>query len=72
MTHSISFLRDTKSIGDTSEFIVMVALARMGYRIVIPYGENHRYDIVIEREGAFARVQVKTGRLRHGAIIFNC
>ena len=49
----------------------MSALARLGYRILVPYGENCRYDLVIEKEGTFLRVQVKTGRLRLGSVWFN-
>jgi hypothetical protein len=64
--------RDTKRIGDVSELMVMAALARAGYRLAIPYGENCRFDVIIEDEvGTLARVQIKTGRLRNGAIEFN-
>lgn len=63
--------RDTKRAGDISEVTVMAALIRMGYRVAIPYGENQRYDLIIEDGGRFARVQVKTGRLRLGSIWFN-
>src|SRR5271168_600225 len=64
--------RDTKRIGDVSELMVMAALVRVGYRLAIPYGESSRYDVIIEDEdGRLARVQIKTGRLRNGAIEFN-
>ncbi len=50
----------------------MAALVRAGYRILIPYGDSARYDVVVEdSDGAFHRVQIKTGRLRNGAIEFN-
>jgi len=39
---------------------------------LIPFGENHRYDLVIDNGSGFYRVQVKTGRLRKGTIWFNC
>lgn len=68
---AVSFLRDTKSTGVISELSVMVALAKSGYRLLLPYGENCRYDVAIERKGEFKRVQIKTGRLRDGVIIFN-
>ena len=71
MNGRISFLRDTKRIGDVSEVTVLAALVREGYRVLQPYGENSRYDLVIERDGVFSRVQVKTGRLRNGAVLFN-
>ena len=33
--------RDTKRIGDFAELAVMTALVEAGYRINIPFGENH-------------------------------
>ncbi|MBV8068142.1 MAG: hypothetical protein JO113_09195 [Candidatus Eremiobacteraeota bacterium] len=64
-------MRDTKSVGELSELIVALALTRVGYVIAKPLGENARYDLVIDRDGRLSRVQVKTGRLRNGAILFN-
>jgi hypothetical protein len=69
---SESSRRDTKSVGDISEVAALHALASAGYRVAIPFGENQRYDLIIEKEGVLARVQVKTGRLRSGSVIFNC
>ncbi len=40
--------RDTKSVGDRSELEVMGALIRNGYRIALPFGENHRYDLIAD------------------------
>jgi hypothetical protein len=31
-----------------SEIIVLLALVRLGYRVAIPYGENNRYDFIVE------------------------
>jgi hypothetical protein len=70
--NGVSFLRDTKSIGELSELIVGAALVRAGYHVAVPLGENHRYDLIVEKAGTLSRVQVKTGRLRKGAILFNC
>ena len=68
----LSFLRDTKSIDELSEIIVRGALAGAGYRVAVPLGENHWYDLIVDRGGTLARVQVKTGRVRKRAVIFNC
>jgi hypothetical protein len=64
--------RDTKSIGDLSEVMVLAALVRAGYRVSIPFGENHRYDVIADDGAQLLRIQVKTGRLRGGAINFMC
>ena len=51
----------------------MAASIRHGYLISIPYGENHRYDLLADDGTSIARVQVKTGRLLpSGSITFNC
>jgi hypothetical protein len=64
--------RNTKRVGDLSELRVMHDLVLAGYLISIPFGEDHRYDVVIEKDGKFSSVQVKTGRLRNGVVVFNC
>jgi hypothetical protein len=38
--------------------------------VLLPFGENTRYDLAVERDGVFERVQCKTGRLEKGAIYF--
>ncbi len=64
--------RDTKRIGDRSEIEVLTALARTGYLVSVPFGENQRYDLIAEKNNTLLRIQVKTGRLRKGAILFKC
>jgi len=64
--------RDTKSVGDASEAMMISVLVRMGFLVSIPFGENHRYDLVAEMDGLLKRIQVKTGRLRKGVVLFNC
>ena len=56
--------RHTQKTGDISESAVITRLLRCGYIVLTPYGQNHRYDLVIEdADGKFWRVQVKTGWL---------
>jgi hypothetical protein len=59
-----------KAVGDRSTLAVMLALRDAGYAIAVPFGENVRYDVVIDDGVRLARVQCKTGRLRNGAIRF--
>ena len=68
----VSFLRDTKSVGDLSEMLLAGKLALAGYGVAFPLGENQRYDLIIEKNEVLSRVQVKTGRLRNGVVRFNC
>lgn len=59
-----------KTVGDRSQLAIIVALDRIGYPVLIPLGENTRYDLVIDEGTRLARVQCKTGRLRAGAVRF--
>jgi hypothetical protein len=56
-----------KDVGDRSTLAVMLGLQQRGYALLLPFGENTRYDLVIEDAPFFARVQCKTGRLRNAA-----
>src|SRR5665811_1511513 len=65
--------RDTKSVGDRSEIEVFHALSRAGYGVFVPFiGENHRFDLIADDGARLVKIQVKTGRLRRGAVEFNC
>jgi len=40
--------------------------------VLLPFGDNQRYDFVIDENGSFKRIQCKTGRLVRGAVKFAC
>lgn len=58
-------------VGLRSEAAILSELVRRGYHVLVPFGFNHRYDLVIDLDGEFVRAQCKTGRLRSGAIYFS-
>jgi hypothetical protein len=60
-----------KAVGEISEALVLARLIKLGHKVLLPFGNNQRYDLVIDRGTAFERVQVKTGRIRKGAVVFN-
>ena len=52
--------------------MVLARLLQVYPMVLRPFGENQRYDLLIEdHDGKFIRVQCKTGRLKKGAVIFN-
>jgi hypothetical protein len=59
-----------KAIGDRTTMAVMLALREVGYVVLVPFGENTRYDLVIDDGLNLLRVQCKTGRLRLGSVVF--
>lgn len=62
----------TKTIGDRTEARVLAALVERFPVVLLPWGENHRFDLVVQTiDGEYLRVQCKTSRLRSGAVVFN-
>lgn len=58
-------------VGHRTEASILAELVRRGHRVLVPFGVNQRYDLVIEGDGRFLRAQCKTGRLRDGVIQFS-
>ena len=62
---------NTKHRGSTSEAHIMAALLEQGLTVLVPWGENCKYDLLTEnQDGAFTRIQCKTGRMKDGYIDF--
>jgi hypothetical protein len=38
----------------------------------VPFGDNQRYDLIVDDGGRLWRAQVKTARVRNGCLMFNC
>lgn len=60
-----------KAVGDRTTLAVMLALEQAGYAVSVRFGDNSRYDLVIDDGVMLSRVQCKTGRLRRGAVRFS-
>jgi PD-(D/E)XK nuclease superfamily protein len=58
-------------VGQRTEGAVLYELIRRGYAILLPWGVNQRYDLVLDLGHGFVRAQCKTGRLRNGVVIFS-
>lgn len=61
-----------KTKGAIAELQVCADLMKRGWRVLIPYGENNRYDVVAERNAKFVRIQVKYVTPKDGALYVNC
>ena len=59
-----------KDVGDRSTLAIITVLRELGYGVYLPFGENTRCDLILERGDGLTRVQCKTGRLRQGSIVF--
>jgi hypothetical protein len=57
-------------VGQSREGAILYELIRRGYGVLVPWGVNQRYDLVLDLGRGFVRAQCKTGRLRDGTIQF--
>ena len=58
----------TKQKGDIAEAFVTFLLKQKGFTVLIPWGEDNRYDLVSEKNGVFKRIQVKYVSTRNGGL----
>jgi hypothetical protein len=49
-----------KKRGEWVELLFMTVAAGIGFNVAKPWGETNSYDVVIEHEGRFLRMQVKS------------
>jgi len=62
---------NTKSIGELGVARTLTRLLESGYAVSLPFGDNLRYDLVVDDAQRLLRVQCKTGRLDDkGSIAF--
>lgn len=65
--------KNTSKKGEITEAMVLAKLIQLGYKCLIPWGHDHRYDIAIDDDGKLLRIQCKTARYieAQGCIEFN-
>ena len=61
-----------KAKGDLAELKVATDLLERGYRIAIPYGEDHDFDLILCRDDRLERVQVKYAQSNGEVIAVKC
>jgi PD-(D/E)XK nuclease superfamily protein len=63
-------MKDTKAKGDLTEAKILARLLEKGKVVLIPFGNNQRFDLVIYENEKFIRIQCKTARFKDGAVVF--
>ena len=58
--------RDPKRQGEVAELAFAHKAAALGFTVSKPYGENSRYDFIVDSGGCLTRVQVKSVAVQHG------
>ena len=64
-------MRNTTQIGTITEGAILAALLRAGKTVLVPFGDQPDYDLVMEDDGCYFRIQCKTGRWSQGSVQFN-
>jgi hypothetical protein len=49
-----------KKRGEWAELLFMTVAAGLGFNVAKPWGDSASYDVVVENEGRFLRIQVKS------------
>lgn len=53
-------MRNSKAIGDETEARAITTLITAGYSISVPFGDNDKYNLVVDDDGDLYRIQCKT------------
>lgn len=53
-------MANSKDVGDETEAAIISKLIAAGYSVSIPFGDNDKYDLVVDDGGTLHRVQCKT------------
>ncbi|MFB3919988.1 MAG: group I intron-associated PD-(D/E)XK endonuclease [Candidatus Velamenicoccus archaeovorus] len=61
-------MAETKLKGDIAEAYVLFLLKQRGFHVLVPWGEDHRFDMVAEKNGIYKKVQVKYVSAKNGIL----
>jgi hypothetical protein len=63
---------ETIAKGNAAEAVVLSAFVERGFRVLVPFGDGHPYDLLVHLPGeVFLRVQCKTAHAKRGTLAFN-
>lgn len=58
--------------GSYAELKVLTDLAGKGFIVSVPYGHNHRYDLIVDINGSLKRIQIKYTKSNGETIHVRC
>lgn len=59
----------TKRKGNKAESVILSEFVKNEIPVSLPFGDNEKYDLIIELKSKFYSVQVKHGNLKNGVIL---
>lgn len=63
-------INNTKRLGELSEAKLLVKFLSLDYICSLPHGDSARYDLIIDDGEKLQKVQIKTGCVRKGCVLF--
>lgn len=63
---------NTKQKGDITELECITYFYKLGFDISIPYGENSRYDFIVDNGKDLLKIQCKTCQIKKDGIVVPC
>lgn len=57
--------------GNSSEAVVLSAYIQAGFLVSLPFGGGAAYDLVVDTGVRLLKVQVKTGKVEAGCVVYN-
>jgi hypothetical protein len=61
-----------KEKGDLAELMVAADLAKRGWGVAVPWGENSDFDLIAYRDDQLQRIQVKYDGSRRDLVVVRC
>lgn len=62
---------NSKTKGDITEAKFITIFLSKGWSVSLPFGDNQRYDMIVDDGIRLLKVQCKTGRISNGCILFS-
>jgi hypothetical protein len=63
---------NTKDLGDLTELSAAKKLISAGNAVSFPFGDNERYDLILDGKNRLEKVQVRKATRREGYLFFKC
>jgi hypothetical protein len=57
--------------GNSSEAVVLTAYIQAGFLVSLPFGNGASYDLIVDNGARLIKVQVKTGKIEAGCVVYN-
>ncbi len=61
---------NSKAVGEVTEGIILAHFLKSGKSVSIPFGNNRRYDMILDDGDSLLKVQCKTGKIKNGCVMF--